>query len=106
MSYSPNGRMSAFGAGLLRLWTERQIAEGRSISAAELARDATRLAPAAIAGPVQARTPWGLILGRDINSQPEFERLLAYFKATPEDVERIGNGESGILEDVVEGWAA
>ena len=94
-----NGRMTAFGAGLMRLLAERQIAEGKLLSAAEIAREASR-----DGGPVQPRAPRSMILGLGGHNRFEVARLLGYLGVTIEDVERIGNGEHAVLADVVSQW--
>lgn len=90
--------MSLIGAGIRRLWAEKEIFECRFISAAALAREAS-----VHDGPVQARTPWSIILDR--GSYPsEVARLLHYFGATYEEAENIGAGDGDRLAMVMAGW--
>jgi len=95
MDKNPN-RMSSLGAGLLRLWTELQIAENRSITAAELARRASTSEQA-----VLGRTPWSIILGRNYHSAGETGQLFSTLGVTVEDLERIGEGDYARLKAVL-----
>ena len=52
-------RLSDLGAGILRLWTEKQVADGRIINAATLAREAAT----ASGGPVQPSAPMAIHVG-------------------------------------------
>lgn len=102
MSDSTNGRMSPRGAGFLRLWSEKQISDGRHIPAVMLAHEARQQAGA----PVQTSAPWSIVLGRGTHSAEEEARLCAYFGVNIEDLERIGDGDYAVLRGVVDEWAA
>lgn len=79
-------RLSPLGAGFLRLWTEKQIREGRKITASTLAREAS-----VEGGPVQYGAPWAVVLQTDGYSAKELARMLAYLGTVDlEKVEEIG----------------
>ena len=64
---------------------EKEIAENRMISAAQLAREAS-----ADGGPVQPSAPWSICLGRENYADLELARLLKLFGVTLEHCEEIG----------------
>ena len=97
--------MTNLGAGLLRLWAERQIADGRMINASQLAREATAAAAGGSSpGPVQPGTPWSIVLGRDNYSPQELARVLLFFGTDVEEAERIGEGDFDRLREVAGEW--
>lgn len=96
-------QMSLRGVGLLRLWTELMIHEGRRITAAQLTADVRARVP----GAVQVGTPWAIVLGYDRRDAPmEEARIFSYFGVTVEDVERIGAGDFDLLKQIAEGWGS
>ena len=95
-------RMNLRGAGLLRLWAERQIYEGGLIPAVQLVSAARSHTSA----PIQVTVPRSIVLGLETHSPTEEARLYDYLGVLVEEVERIGGGDYGVLQAVVVGWAA
>ncbi len=109
-------RMSALGAGLLRLWAEKQITDGRKILSVDISREAS-----GAKGSVSPGALWSMILygptgglgriGEDRDdedptqafepgarySEAQLLRILAYFGVTLEEAEQIGAEEPGWL---------
>ncbi len=83
------------------LWAYREIVEGRSISAAQLASEARNHS----GGAVQPHAPWSIILGRNNYSALDLGRLLSYFRTDTETAELIGDGDWEALEGVGEEWS-
>ncbi len=96
-----NGRMGHRGAGLLRLWAERQIYEGALIPAVQLVSAAR-----SFAGAIQVTVPRSIILGQQVHSELEEARLYTYLGVTVEEIEQIGAGDYALLKDVVDAWPA
>ncbi len=89
-------RLSPLGAGIRRLWSELEVAEGRHINAAALAREAATASGA----PVQPGAPWAIVMGRTkAYSTEALGRILSYFNVDLETAEKIGAEEPGWIAD-------